>query len=283
MYAFALLALLGLATGLHAYRPRHFSHLSTRPRHFRLFSAAVGSKVTTPPSIEVMMLQVARAITSFTSSISSMPWSSRVGVVELPLPVTGGTELDDWPGGIKQKFSVLKPMIETSLKQLNFSSTGSLSYLNGESGQEDCVAVWQAPGLSVVTFATPECIPEIRQLAENGVVIVVNPQFFLDPLSSKGSKEFVASATTVFELTQLNMRGEALGGALPVRGIISREFPNKFVTARRLDGGGYVLLREWDTRPSRAEMETVFLEDSKIRDAQLSLVDKLRKLVPRVD
>ena len=279
--AFAVLTLVGLATGFQ----RRTYLKSTDGKRLSLFATAVGSKVTTPPSIEVMMLQVARAITAFTSSTASMPWSSRVGIIEIPLPVTGGTELDDWPGGIKQKFSVLKPMIETSLKQLNFTNTGSVTYLNGESGQEDCVAVWQAAGLSVVTFATPECIPELRQLAERegGVVVVVNPQFFLDPLSSKGSKEFVASATTVFELTQLNMRGEALGGALPVRGIISREFPNKFVTARRLDGGGYVLLREWDAKPSRAEMETVFLEDSKIRDAQLSLVDKLRKLVPRVD
>jgi hypothetical protein len=44
------------------------------------------------------------------------------------------------------------------------------------------------------------------------------------------------------------MRGP---GALPVRGILYRQYPNVFKAARRLDQGGYVLLNTYETKPSR--------------------------------
>ena len=49
------------------------------------------------------------------------------------------------------------------------------------------------------------------------------------------------------------MRGEALGGALPVRGIVYRAFPGPFQAGRRLDVGGYVLLKSFDSPEKRDE------------------------------
>jgi len=256
-----------------------------------LSATADGRKLATPPTIDAMMVEVGKAILAFTES----PTSSRVGIVDLPLPVTGGTELDDWPGGIKQKFSVLRSMLPSTLKTLDPTSTSTstapLGYLNGESGVEDCVGIWkveqQTNGMliNIVSFATPEVIPELKDLLSlpESVTVLLNPQFFLDPLSLQTSKEFLESCSSIYQLKQLNMRGEALGGALPVRGIVYRAFPGPFQAGRRLDVGGYVLLKSFDSEPSRSILETLFLEDSKERDSQLSLVDQLKKLVPRFD
>lgn len=38
--------------------------------------------------------------------------------MEVPLPITGGTELDDWPGGIGQKYQTLRPMVIEMLKTM---------------------------------------------------------------------------------------------------------------------------------------------------------------------
>ena len=53
-----------------------------------------------------------------------------------------------------------------------------------------------------------------------------------------------------------------------------------FQAARRLDKGGYVLLKAYDTRPLRSELETLYMDDSKIRDRNLSMLDRLKKQVP---
>jgi hypothetical protein len=174
-------------------------------------------------------------------------------------------------------------MLPPLFKALNMTTAqGPGGWLNGESGIEDCVAVWPCDAsLSLVSFATPECIPEIKAIPSN--VVVINPQLFLDDWSRDESKDFISKAVTVYTLTQLNLKGDGLGGALPVRGILYRVFPSPFRAARRLDQGGYVLLREYETKPTRAELEELFLNDSTTRDAKLTFVQKLQKLVPRVD
>lgn len=276
----ALAYLPALAMGLLGYGARRGP---TLPRTTELL-ATVGSKLSTPATIDSMMVEVGNAVAAFQAN----PSSSRVGIVELPLPVTGGTELDDWPGGIRQKAQTLSLMLPSTFTTLNFSSSArSIStFLNGESGVEDCVAVWSHENLRLVSFPTPEAIDEIKEMTASNpsiVVCLLNPQFFLDPLSRDDSKSFVAGAEVIYELTQLNMRGEGLSGALPVRGILSRSFPGPFRAGRRLDQGGYVLLKEYAQKPTRAELEVLYLEDSKTRDAGMSLSDQLKRLVPRFD
>lgn len=38
--------------------------------------------------------------------------------IELLLPLIGATDLDDWPGGIRQQFKAAAPLVEGILKQL---------------------------------------------------------------------------------------------------------------------------------------------------------------------
>ena len=45
--------------------------------------------------------------------------------------------------------------------------------------------------------------------------------------------------------------------------------------------GGYTVLQTYDELPTRMNMETVFMEDSKIRDKDLSFFDRIKKAIPK--
>lgn len=75
--------------------------------------------------------------------------------IELLLPLIGATDLDDWPGGIRQQFKAAAPLVEAILKQLkqkeglqgpldvdiwdqvNCSSSSSMG--SGESSSSTCL------------------------------------------------------------------------------------------------------------------------------------------------
>ena len=84
-----------------------------RGAHLELDMSA--SSVPTPQSIGDMMQEAARAVKSAQDA-----GLKRV-MVEVPLPITGGTELDDWPGGQGQKYETLRPMVQEVLRVLGFS------------------------------------------------------------------------------------------------------------------------------------------------------------------
>ena len=178
----------------------------------------------TPSSIIEMMKDV-----SF-SLIEARKDRIPVVRVDIPLPVTGGTELDDWPGGIKQKYATLKPMLAETMKGLNFTD-GDIAAKNylGEDGKVDAVGVWEGNGYRIVCFPTPSSIPMLQKSLQwsdgSTLLVLVNQQLFLDPLSSRQSKAFLASAVPVYVLENISSRGP---GALPVRGLVYRQYPHPF-------------------------------------------------------
>ena len=163
------------------------------------------------------------------------------------LLVTGGTELDDWPGGIKQKYSTLRPMLVESMKLLGFSKAvlESRKYLGDSYGEEDAVGFWSDNGISICCFPTVETIPFLKEIKQNiqfqtdttaeisddsmnkssSILVIVNQQFFLDPLSDTDSQSFLSDINYGYLLETLNMKGP---GALPVRGLLSRDYPNPY-------------------------------------------------------
>lgn len=151
----------------------------------------------------------------------------------MTLTISGGTELDDWPGGIKQKYATLYPMIAETMKALNFSPSEirKREYLGGEMGEDDAVGIWSDldQQICICCFPTPDTIPAIIEYKKwiniNSIFVIINQQFFLDPLSKDESKNFLSSAEIVYRLESLNMRGP---GALPVRGILYRQYPNLY-------------------------------------------------------
>lgn len=242
-----------------------------------LCAGKVDVTLQTPESIEIMMEEVAQAISALLESENG----SKLALVDVPLPVTGGTELDDWPGGVLQQYSVLQPMLKVSMKALNFSTTAinARDYLS----KDDAVGIWGDKGITFVSFCTPEEIPILKErISWSGSserVIIVNNKFFLDPLSKDESKKFLANAQIAYKLEQLNMRGP---NALPCRGLLFRKFPGSFKAARRLDGGGYVVLAEYQELPDRATLETLFMEDSAVRDKNLSLQQRMMRMIPQL-
>jgi hypothetical protein len=251
---------------------------------FALLTTVVGlsapsQRLATPPTVEAMMAEAGRAAALFSRQTSGR----KIGIIEFPLPATGATELDEWPGGIRQKGVVLSSILSPLFRELNFSTPNPTPLVIDE---DDCVAIWKnSDNVHICSFATPESIDELRYILDDSsaVLLLLLPQFFLDPLSRESSKQFLASAEQVYMLEQLNMRGERLAGALPVRGLLYRSYPAQFQAGRRLDAGGYVTLASYSEKPSRGDLEKLFLEDSKTRDGQLSMKEMLQKLVPRLD
>jgi len=234
-----------------------------------------GELLRTPESISSMMREVASSVVCAKSD--------GLGLVrvDIPLPVTGGTELDDWPGGIKQKYTTLRPMLMEALRYLNFS-TNSIQerrYLNDY--EDDGVGIWSDRGYTIISFATPDTIPYIDRMSQwsdnSSIIVLVNNQIFLDPLSRDKSKAFLSSLQVCYRLQNLNMRGP---GALPVRGLEYRNYPDPFKFGRRLDKGGYEVICSSDHALSQVEVEKLFFEDSKVRDRALSFLDRLKKQVP---
>ena len=232
----------------------------------------------TPDSIENMMRELGKGMKAAKES------GKNVMIAELPIPVTGGTELDDWPGGIPQKYATLAPMLKVTMQSLNFTSSAisERKYI-GTGGEEDAVGVWADNGYTLCCFCTPDSIEPLKDRLtwadSTTLMTIVNNQFFLDPLSREESKEFVGSLDFVFLLENLNMRGP---NALPVRGILYRVYPGNYIAGRRKDGGGYIKLKEYAYKPSRAELEDLFYEDSEIRDANLTMKQRIMRMIPQL-
>jgi hypothetical protein len=116
---------------------------------------------------------------------------------------------------------------------------------------------------------------------EGDLCVLLNQNFFLDPLSSKDDKAFLTSLESIYHIENLNMKGPA---GLSIRGLLYRNYPGEWETGRRLDqGGGYEVIKTFSTKPCRKTLDDVFYRDSDVRDRNLSLLDRLKKQIPRFD
>jgi len=229
-----------------------------------------GDMLKTPETLQEMMVDAANAVSS------AMGQGVKRISVEVPLPITGGTELDDWPGGIKQKYGTLRPMVGEMMKVLNFTRE-EMEAKNFLGYVDDAIGIWEGgDNLAVVCFPTTEVARELEQLAASGkTVVVVNSQFFIDPFSSQEGKDFDASLEKVYLLQSLNLKGP---GLLPVKGVLLRTFPDPFTVARKVDGGDREVIATYDDKPERKILEELFFKDSEERDKNLSLFDRLKKI-----
>jgi Domain of unknown function (DUF1995) len=124
-------------------------------------------------------------------------------------------------------------MIAETMRALNFKSSeiSKREYLGGEIGEDDAVGIWSDldQQVCICCFPTPDTIPAIIEYKKwtniNSIFVIINQQFFLDPLSKDESKTFLSSAEIIYRLESLNMRGP---GALPVRGLLYRQYPHQF-------------------------------------------------------
>jgi hypothetical protein len=139
--------------------------------------------------------------------------------VDLVLPLIGATDLDDWPGGIRQMFKAASPMCEQLLRKLR-----TLKGLEGPLEARvldaaDAVGSWEGAALALVVFPTAETLGEVRRVAEErpgGLILMVNPQYnapddfgFL-PWVRAAATELVGSFENGYSLQEGRISGDSV-------------------------------------------------------------------------
>lgn len=179
--------------------------------------------------------------------------------LELLLPLIGATDLDDWPGGIRQQFKAAQPMVESLLRSLKKDEAlqGPLSARIVDQG--DAVGAWTAPRLAAILFPTPETLKQIREIVEGlkdgGLALMINPQwqggnlvndFGVGPWRRR-SEDFVASFQEVYILKQMRISGDNVR--------LLRNYPDGWQVYLAPEGQTPQLISVLETRPSYRELE----------------------------
>ena len=141
--------------------------------------------------------------------------------IELVLPLIGATDIDDWPGGIRQQFKAAQPMVQDVLMQLK-----ALPELKGPLDARivddaDAVGAWQGEKLSLMLFPTAETIGELKKMrdATKELAIIANPQwndgngnvvsdFGILPWQRAKAVEVASSFEDVYMTKQLRINGD---------------------------------------------------------------------------
>jgi hypothetical protein len=140
--------------------------------------------------------------------------------VEIILPLIGATDIDDWPGGIRQQFKAAQPMVEDILVQLK-----SIPELQGPLDARivddaDAVGAWQGEKLSLVLFPTAETLGELRKIRDGTkeLTIIANPQwnnegnvisdFGILPWQRQKAVELAESFEDTYVVKQLRINGD---------------------------------------------------------------------------
>lgn len=162
-----------------------------------------------------------------TQAISAVRAARDAGVtrmqIELELPPNFATDLDDWPGGIRQQYQVLNPLLKKILKgvtdQASFSDEECLDdgdavyVLRSSRGADD----------AAVSFPTAEVLGELKDLDKKvgakGTLLLANPQWstkgqVISDLGfgpwKKANEEFIAGFEPAYVLRKIRIKGEQL-------------------------------------------------------------------------
>lgn len=87
--------------------------------------------------------------------------------LELLLPLIGATDLDDWPGGIRQQFKAAQPMVESLLRSLKQDQALQGSLSSSILDQGDAVGAWIGPKLAAILFPTAETLKQVGHLTHS--------------------------------------------------------------------------------------------------------------------
>eukprot|EP00877_Chromochloris_zofingiensis_P011974 jgi/Chrzof1/702/Cz01g25120.t1 len=182
--------------------------------------------------------------------------------LEVLLPLIGATDLDDWPGGIRQQFKAALPLIEGLLKQLK-KVEGLQGPLNAEIwDQGDAVGAWYGDKLGAVLFPTASTLNKLRDLADGsqqpGVLLIVNPQWELkgNVINDFGfgqRKDRALQFIDTFEHTYYVKQQRVYGDDLRVL----RAFPGKWHVYAVNAAGTPQLLSSTDQLPSYKNIEAI--------------------------
>lgn len=144
----------------------------------RIVAAAEGGSLGEPPKFPKNSAEVIQQ--AYKSSKAAWNAGIERQKMDFILPLIGATDIDDWPGGIRQQFKAAQPMVEDLLVQLK-----QLPGLEGSLDAKiiddaDAVGAWQSDKLGLILFPTAETLGAVRKIAENKqneMTIIVNPQW----------------------------------------------------------------------------------------------------------
>lgn len=141
--------------------------------------------------------------------------------LDLLLPLIGATDLDDWPGGVRQQFKAVLPMVESMLAGLK-SVPGLEGPLSGEIwDQGDAVGAWTGKAMNVIVFPTGDIMSRMIKMVEqnpDSLVILVNPQWALSQqvISDFGvfgrnkAEAFLSKFEDTYCLKSYTIRGDSI-------------------------------------------------------------------------
>ena len=181
-----------------------------RPRHVARAGAG-GASGGVPRSFDEAIDEASASVGVYLSGRAGGESPGRC-TVTVPVPATDATDLDDYPGGVRSMFKALAPSVPRLLRGLGAACADPDACTTRWIDRDDAVAVWEAEGVVVVTFATSETLPALRALCDGPkAVVVVNPQWRdgdlgLGPWKQK-NRAFLDTFASAYSLATVRARG----------------------------------------------------------------------------
>ncbi|DBA95240.1 hypothetical protein WJX82_003981 [Trebouxia sp. C0006] len=182
--------------------------------------------------------------------------------LELLLPLIGATDIDDWPGGVRQQFKAVLPMVESILQGLKSTPElqGPLQASIWDQG--DAVGAWLGDKLVAVVFPTPETLPQATQAAgvdaaEGKLALLINPQWQPGQVISdfglgakrRDCEKFLGAFQDVYYLRQQRISGDEI--------LVLRSYPDPWQVHLVKARGGDDFIHSQETKPSYRELEAI--------------------------
>ena len=237
-------------------------------------SAQAGQQVQLVPLPMSPQQQVAQAHAAILAAHAS---GVKRQHVELLLPLIGATDLDDWPGGIRQQFKSAQPMVESILKVLKTQPglQGPLDAALWDQG--DAVGTWLGSKLGAILFPSAAVMDKLKDLvlgkttgfagtgprqapAAPDLLFIVNPQWeknasFLPGQSDFGvfgrqeSETLVASFIPTYHFRQLRIYGDDIR--------LLKAFPNDWQIHVLDRKGGSEVIGTMVEQPTYSQIEAL--------------------------
>ena len=205
--------------------------------------------------------------------------------VEFNLPLIGATDLDDWPGGVRQQYQAIAPMVGELLKSIGTNEKADVTQRVVEDA--DAVVVLTTEGAQAMVFPTAETLPELKSLAgkskKSGALAVVNSQIRTNNDGSnlisdlgigpwkKKNEEFLAQFEMVYWLSEQRIQGET------VRLLKSYQQPwQLYVLTEMTADSEPECVQTFDERPSYQELEKLLMSrEGSV--AAMSIIDRVKR------
>lgn len=248
----------------------------TRTRAARAARTVVSALPSLPLNTKEQIEQAAGAIEA------ALRDGKTTQAIELNLPLIGATDLDDWPGGIRQQYGALAPMVSEVLRLINAGAEGTCQQRVIDDA--DAVAALTLGSDVVVSFPTAEVLDDLRAIENKNdfrLKIIANPQwntkgaiigdFGFGPWKRR-AEEFVGKFEQTYYLKEQRIQGEI------VRTL--KVYPNKWqVFALAPNENNKIVaeaLGEFDERPLYGQLKKL-LESREGSIAAMNWVERAKR------